>query len=796
MIWVLAQALTSHWRRAPVQAATLVVGLALATALWSAVQAINAEARASYDRAAGALDVAEGVIVTHPSGSVPLADFVRLRRAGVTVVPLIEGEVPRGGQTLSIIGVDLLSRPVPGLSDTGGAEGLAGRGLALVAPETQALLGDDPDLPWLIADETVPPGRMLTDIAVAQRLLGVGPDPTRLTLTDPSQAPRITALAPNLILTDPVPPADAGQLTGSFHLNLTAFGFLSFAVGLFIVHSTVGLAFEQRRIMIRTLRALGAARRHIVTLLAVEMVGLALIAGVLGLILGYLIAGALLPGVGATLRGLYGATVGSELTFRPEWAATGLAMAVVGSGAATASALWRVGRMPLLTAARAEAWAETTRRTQNWQAAGAAMLLTLGALAATQDSLMAGFVAMGGLFLGAALALPSLLDLSLRLATRTTQRPVSQWLWSDSRQQVPGLALALMALLLALSTNIGVGTMVSSFRLTFLDWLDQRLAAELYVSARSDAEGADLARWAMTQPEVQAVLPIRSVERPVAGAPVELYGVIDHATYRNGWPILAGGAEAWAKVYDTGGVLVNEQLARRLDLRLGDPVPLADDWRPIVAGVYADYGNPLGQVVMAMPTLLGQVKDVPNQRFGLRLDPDQAPALAQKLRSAFDLPESAVIDNGSLKAFSRQVFERTFTVTAALSVLTLAVAAFAMFTALLTLAAQRLPQLAPVWALGLTRRHLVRIEVLRALALAALTWVIALPVGLALAWLLLERVNVAAFGWRLPLHLFPWDWALLLGLALGAAVLSAVLPARRLTRISPSEMLKVFADAR
>lgn len=48
-------ALSSHWRRHPMQFAMLLLGLSLATALWSGVQAINAEARASYDRAAAML---------------------------------------------------------------------------------------------------------------------------------------------------------------------------------------------------------------------------------------------------------------------------------------------------------------------------------------------------------------------------------------------------------------------------------------------------------------------------------------------------------------------------------------------------------------------------------------------------------------------------------------------------------------------------------------------------------------------------------------------------------------------
>ena len=49
--WTLA-ALLSHWRRKPLQFAALFVGLALATALWSGVQGLNAQARQSDSEAA------------------------------------------------------------------------------------------------------------------------------------------------------------------------------------------------------------------------------------------------------------------------------------------------------------------------------------------------------------------------------------------------------------------------------------------------------------------------------------------------------------------------------------------------------------------------------------------------------------------------------------------------------------------------------------------------------------------------------------------------------------------------
>ena len=71
-----------------------------------------------------------------------------------------------------------------------------------------------------------------------------------------------------------------------------------------------------------------------------------------------------------------------------------------------------------------------------------------------------------------------------------------------------------------------------------------------------------------------------------------------------------------------------------------------------------------------------------------------------------------------------------------------------------------------------------------------------IPVGLGLAWILLAVVNVEAFGWRLPMHLFPAEWLRLGALALLAAALAALLPAIRLTRLAPTELLKVFVHER
>jgi hypothetical protein len=68
------------------------LGLALATALWSGVQAINAEARSSYAEAAATLGQDRlGRLVGRDGGPVAIGDYVALRRAGYRVSPVITG---------------------------------------------------------------------------------------------------------------------------------------------------------------------------------------------------------------------------------------------------------------------------------------------------------------------------------------------------------------------------------------------------------------------------------------------------------------------------------------------------------------------------------------------------------------------------------------------------------------------------------------------------------------------------------------------------------------------------------
>ena len=228
----------------------------------------------------------------------------------------------------------------------------------------------------------------------------------------------------------------------------------------------------------------------------------------------------------------------------------------------------------------------------------------------------------------------------------------------------------------------------------------------------------------------------------------------------------------------------------------GDTVALPRNAKMPIVGVYSDYGNPTGQAIIGIDLFVSWFPDAPRLGHAIRISSEKVPGLARSLIDEFGLPPERVQDQAAVKALSLRIFERTFSVTAALNVLTLGVAAVALLASLTTLSGLRLPQLAPVWAMGLTQARLARLELARTLLLAAMTALAALPVGLLLAWVLLAVINVEAFGWRLPMYVFPSDWAVLGAFALLATLVAAALPVRRLARIAPAELLRVFANAR
>ncbi|MBO0368235.1 ABC transporter permease [Pseudomonas shirazensis] len=812
------QALLSHWRRHRLQCFSIFTGLWLATALWTGVQALNSQARSDYARASGVLSGASQTqLVPRQGEHLAQTLYVQLRTRGVQVTPVLEGRLQLSGSTtqaVRLIGIEPLS--LPAKMAVAGVQAQAfelsafidSPGQAWIGPDTLRQLNLQPGerartrdgqlMPPLVLQAELAPGVIVVDISHAQALLGAPGQLSRLLLE--KEPPALPAdIAAQLMLQTGGDDGDLQRLTDSFHLNLTALGLLAFVVGLFIAHAAIGLALEQRRGLIRTLRACGVSLRVLLTGLALELGVFALLGGLAGVVSGYLLASLLLPDFAASVRGLYGAQIAGQLSLSPQWWLAGVGVSLLGALLAGVSSVLRAARLPLLVLAQPQAWRLAQGPWLRRQAL-VALLLGLVALGCWEwgNNLTSAFVLLAALLLAAALLLPALLELALAGLARLCRRPLPQWFVADSRQQLPALSLALMALLLALAASVGVGSMTEGFRRTFTGWLDQRLSADLYLTPRDTAQAVQISDWLACQPEATAVLPNWRVEWRLQQWPTQVQGIVDHPYYSNHWPLLEKSAGAWEQLAQGRGIMLSEQLARRLQLGLGDALQLPEpspQTMPVV-GIYADYGNPKGHLLISADWLRQHWPQATLSNLGLTVASEHLPALKRALGQQFNLDDSRMVEQTTLKRWSAAVFERTFAATAALNSLTLGIAGVALFISLLSLGQSRLGQLAPLWALGVERRRLIWLTLGQTLMLSSFTVLLAIPLGLLLAWCLVAVVNVQAFGWRLPLYVFPGQLLQLAVLGVLTSFLASAWPLWQLARRQPSDLLRQFANER
>ena len=145
---------------------------------------------------------------------------------------------------------------------------------------------------------------------------------------------------------------------------------------------------------------------------------------------------------------------------------------------------------------------------------------------------------------------------------------------------------------------------------------------------------------------------------------------------------------------------------------------------------------------------------------------------------------------GALRRASLEVFDRTFTVTQVLRLLAVGVAFIGVLSALMALQLERARELAVLRATGLTPGQVWGVVTLQTLLLGLFAGLLALPLGVALAGILVHAINRRSFGWTLQLAVAPGQLWQALALALVAAALAGLYPAWRMSRASAAHALR------
>src|SRR6266545_2180414 len=476
-----------HLLKHPWQVGLAILGVALGVAVVVSIDLTNSSAQRAFALSTETIaGRATHQIVGGPNG---LNESVyRTVRLGLGVrqsAPLVEGYAAapdHPGLTLHILGMDpLVDAPFRSFNaGAGGSSGALGSpadlftkpGAALLSADTarayglkqndqlRIRIGARVERATLIAlieppDETARralDGLLIADISTAQEWLGSIGKLSEIDLILPdgaagqALAEKITAaLPPGAQLTRPALRTQAiEQMTAAFELNLTALSLLALIVGM-----------------------IGAAA---------------------GLVLGVLLGRGLIGLVTQTINDLYFTVSVRGIALSAGPLIKGALLGLLTTLVAAAVPAFEATFTPPRTVLRRSSYEDRARRIVPLAGVAGLGMLALGGalLLVPSKNLVLSFSALFVITIGAAATTPLVTLLLMRVARPALGAAFGMLGRMAARDVVATLSrtsVAIAALMIAISVTIGVGLMVGSFRQTVIQWLDQTLRADVYVSA-------------------------------------------------------------------------------------------------------------------------------------------------------------------------------------------------------------------------------------------------------------------------------------------------------------------------
>lgn len=626
------------------------------------------------------------------------------------------------------------------------------------------------------------------------------------------------------------------QMTRAFRLNLTALSLLALLVGVFLIHNTLTFSVVQRRPLLGRLRALGVQRRELMALVLLEGAVLGGLATAVGLVLGIALAQGLLGLVVRTINDLYFAVEVRGVDLAPLVLAKGALLGVGGSLLASlAPAREATTSPPRLVLQRSQIETKTARAVPWMAAAGVALCFLAAALLAWPTrSLLVAFAAIFFFVLGFAGLVPAATVVASRLATPLLgkcagllgQGVLGRMAARGVAATLSRTGVAMAALTLAVATTLGVQVMILSFRATLVDWLETTLQADVYVATNVESRGPTQTlgpRWTELvggMPGVESVVSQYRISTTVKNTdgtddplPARLAATGADERGFGIFRILQGDEDdLYQRFADGDGVLVSEPFAFHRGLTPGDEVRLVTD-RGVEAfsilAIYSDYATDRGIVtfhrklfeqyfevgegeVHSLGLFLSPGRDTDAFVADLegRLDAERRAGADQGAEEGADEPQPRVIPNAELKRISLDIFDRTFAITAVLRLLAVGVAFLGVLSALMALQLERARELGVLRANGLTPGQVWGLVTLQTGVMGVIAGVLSLPLGAALAALLVHVINKRSFGWTLAYQLPLSALAQALALALLSALLAGLYPAWKMSKSSPALALR------
>lgn len=656
---------------------------------------------------------------------------------------------------------------------------------------------------------------LFTDIATAQEILGqVGTlSQIDLIVRQPEDLRAIASLLPTGVKLETAEAQKNAvqQMTAAFELNLTALSLLALVVGMFLIYNTVTFSVIQRRPIFGILRCIGVTQGQLFTLILGEAAIFSVIGSVIGVGLGILLGRSIVGLIAQTINDFYFIVTVQQVTLAQgtivKGLVVGVASALLASGLPATEAM---NTPPTLTLQRSTLEGKVQQLLPKLVLTWLALTAMGVVLLRWHGGLVAAFGGLFAVLLGAALLTPPLIVLAMRGFTPLGQRfgVLGRLAPRDILRSLSRTSVAIAALMVSVSVIVGVSIMVGSFRGTVVQWLDQTLQADIYVSPPTTTANRVLGKVTptivaalQTQPGIAKVVTYNDADVQVVdfnreAKLISADGDVSQGKRPYAWIRQDLGKDPWNALDAGKGVIISEALILRENLPAIPEVitletPEGDRQFPILA-VFYDYSSDRGTIILDNDVYKALWHDSSIASLGLFVAPDTSvEETVAAIRRQFQGQQSLLVQsNRSLRQDSLEIFDRTFAITSALRLLAVVVAFIGVLSTLMSLQLERTRELGILRSTGMTPRQLSALTLLETGLMGAMAGVIAMPLGYILAWILIYVINVRSFGWTLQMVLAGrYFWQALL-VAIVAALLAGLYPSFRLGRMNISAAIR------
>ena len=608
------------------------------------------------------------------------------------------------------------------------------------------------------------------------------------------------------------PPSGRGRqfesLLGVYTLAMTASSMFALFIGMFIIYNSFAIAVTQRRGEIGILRALGATRGQIRTLFLGESAVAGLIGSAAGALLGLAFARTL-TGVSANmLESMFGVAQNvQELSANPAFLLFAMAM---GTGTSIVAAL-----VPARNAARIEPiqalqkgryqvlGAGENRLRRNIALLAAALAVACLPLSAWRPAFFAGIL----LTLVACLLLTPFLSLELaRLLRRPMKflRPVEGALAADSLIQAPRRTSATVAaLMLSLALVVGQGGVARTSLQSIDEWMNNTLNPDMFVSTTENIAShgarfpASMQQELESVPGVAEIQPERLPRLQFHGYPVLLLSTeLAKLGRRVKRHMISGDEETMNRLASQEkGLILSENLAALVKLRLGDTVELATPTgmlRLPVVGTIRDLSNQMGTIILERSLYIRYFQDDTVDVFRVYLKPgaSQEEVRGRIIERVGHQRHLFVMLNREIRAYVGKVMNQWFGLTYVQVVVSMLVAILGIVNTLTVSISDRRRELGVLRAVGGLRNQIRGTVWMEAGAIGLIGLALGIATGAVTLYYELQAIQHDISGMPFAYE-FPWGIVtLLVPVILFAAFGAAILPAESAVRGSLVEALE------